>query len=575
MKTDLQEKLNKYIFDTRNPKKNFWLGYEYEKQKQYATALSYYLRCAELSDDEDLTYECLLKTWWCFKLNKRRPMLEYGQLLEAIAQSPHRPEAYYFICEWFDTYNGAPYYTTGQEIIRKDEAMAMCYSYACIGIMNISNSKSFLDMSYPGIIGLLFYKGWSAWGRGKAQLSKETFIDLYYNHPLPDMWKNAVKNNLNGIGIETKETIEETSPLKGWDDLCGSCLSTCCDVKEGDWIMGPPNNIEDTHKFVKDYNKKYSANKTWDDFWIGFEEGKKLFPTDKTHWQNPNNYPAFRFKNNSTNSCVNYDDLNKKCSVYDIRPPVCRDFVCDSLAEFKKTNPEKDDIWPSVRYNKELHKNLRYKFKNSKNILKNYSQAYQDMFVLSMLNGKKKGTYLEIGSAEPFYNNNTALLETKFDWEGISIDFNPDLVEDFNTKRNNQALCLNALEIDYKFILDKEYTNNVIDYLQIDCDPPEVTFNILKKIPFDKFNFRVITFEHDYYVDPEWKNKSRKYLQDKGYMLIVSNIAPDNNSSFEDWYIHPDLVDKKIINIMKDTSDSTKKADTDYMLKSNIKKISE
>jgi hypothetical protein len=36
------------------------------------------------------------------------------------------------------------------------------------------------------------------------------------------------------------------------------------------------------------------------------------------------------------------------------------------------------------------------------------------------------------------------------------------------------------------------------DYLQLDCDPPSVTYDILTKIPFDEHKFAVITYEHDH-----------------------------------------------------------------------------
>ena len=55
--------LNKYLEDTTKPDNNYWLAYEYEKAGQNAAALSFYLRCAELSKDRDLVYECLIKTW--------------------------------------------------------------------------------------------------------------------------------------------------------------------------------------------------------------------------------------------------------------------------------------------------------------------------------------------------------------------------------------------------------------------------------------------------------------------------------------------------------------------------------
>jgi len=46
-------------------------------------------------------------------------------------------------------------------------------------------------------------------------------------------------------------------------------------------------------------------------------------------------------------------------------------------------------------YIRELnHRNLKYPFKNSEKVEKNYSQALQDIFILCMLDGKKNGTYI-------------------------------------------------------------------------------------------------------------------------------------------------------------------------------------
>ena len=200
-----------------------------------------------------------------------------------------------------------------------------------------------------------------------------------------------------------------------------------------------------------------------------------------------------------------------------------------------------------IQYKKEEYDKLKYKFNNLEKIDRNYSQIYQDMFVLSMHNGKKDGTYLEIGSGDPMYGNNTYLLEKDFNWKGLSIDINIDSWYSFIEKRENQCLNVNALECDYNNILEKY--GNIIDYLQLDCDPPNITYDILLKIPFDKIKFGVITYEHDYYNDKtkSYREKSREYLINKGYKLIVGNISPDrNNNPFEDWWIHPDLIDESI-----------------------------
>ena len=42
--------------------------------------------------------------------------------------------------------------------------------------------------------------------------------------------------------------------------------------------------------------------------------------------------------------------------------------------------------------------------------------------------------------------------------------------------------------------------------------------------------------------------KSRKILKDRGYLLVFSDVKHHviNNGSFEDWYVHPDLVDNNL-----------------------------
>jgi hypothetical protein len=219
-----------------------------------------------------------------------------------------------------------------------------------------------------------------------------------------------------------------------------------------------------------------------------------------------------------------------------------------------------------IIYNNSLYEHLKVKFDGASNIEENYSQCYQDMFVLTMLNGKRGGTYLEIGCADPFYGNNTALLEKQFNWfNGISIDFDQSQIDKYPGVRNTQTICADATKIDYKELLSSFPKD--IDYLQLDCDPPRVTFEVLMKIPFELYRFAVITFEHDHYSDDNSgvRDKSRKYLESQGYELVVANIAPDKYNTYEDWWVHPKLVDREIIYKIKDTSDKTKKAD-DFML---------
>ena len=78
------------------------------------------------------------------------------------------------------------------------------------------------------------------------------------------------------------------------------------------------------------------------------------------------------------------------------------------------SNANKATRITDVRYTPLKYKQMRYKFDGLEKVTRNYSQVYQDLFVLSMLDGKREGTYLEIGSADPYINSNTALLEKDF-----------------------------------------------------------------------------------------------------------------------------------------------------------------
>jgi len=221
---------------------------------------------------------------------------------------------------------------------------------------------------------------------------------------------------------------------------------------------------------------------------------------------------------------------------------------------------------PFLPYDKSNAERLRYKFKGYNKIEKNYSQTYQDLFVLSMLDGKTNGEYLEIGSADPYKGSNTYLLE-KLGWTGLSLEILEREVVRFKEHRKNPVILCDATEYDYSNLI------GVIDYLQIDCEPPATTFEILTNIPFDKCDFKVITYEHDHYTDikSKYRELSRLYLLSKGYKLVVKNIAPDDIACYEDWYIHPKYIKPEIFDIMFEESEDVKKADT-YMLNKVKKK---
>jgi hypothetical protein len=247
-----------------------------------------------------------------------------------------------------------------------------------------------------------------------------------------------------------------------------------------------------------------------------------------------------------------YTDLNNN---YQLQEPY-KTLVQNNLLRINSSHP-------LLTYTKSNIDQLKHKFESVELIGKNYSQAYQDMFVLTMLNGKKNGTYLEIGSADPFYGNNTALLESVYGWKGISIDITEKDVNKFNSIRTNKAIHIDATKVNYSELIDTKINRKDIDYLQIDCDPPKTTFDILLSIPFERYRFAVITYEHDYYIDStkSYRDKSRRYLISMGYIPVATNISPNEFSPYEDWWIHPDLVAPEIVEKMKAIGPETKKAD--------------
>ena len=56
-------------------------------------------------------------------------------------------------------------------------------------------------------------------------------------------------------------------------------------------------------------------------------------------------------------------------------------------------------------------------------------------------------------------------------------------------------------------------------------------------------------------------------MQRLGYKLVVNDICADKDKrcSFEDWWVHPDLVNSGILSIMLSNDTSTNKYITEYM----------
>jgi len=394
-----------YISNPNHAQSNYILALNYFNQAQYSSALSFFLRTAELEGGDNMTYESLLFVALCLKKLGRLETTELSLWNNALRFAPNRPEAYLFLSQYYEE--------------RKKFSEAQ--SFARIGLEFKHNQIELNPiLGYYHYYQLMFQDALCDWNLGQGTESRKKFKELAMgNHPLNKQYSDLIQINMTSLGC--------------------------------------------------------SGN-------------------------------------------------------------------------------------PFLPYNNSMSEKLRYKFYGYDKIDNNFSQTFQDMFTLCMLDGLTNGTYLEIGAADPFKGSNSALLE-KLGWSGISLEILEKEVTKFRSVRKNPVVLCDALEYDYSKL------GSVIDYLQVDCEPPAITYEILTKLPFATTDFKVITYEHDYYTDMtgSYRELSRNFLSSKGYTMVVGNIAPDETIAYEDWWVKPEYIDPYILSIMIDPSDKVKNAKT-YML---------
>ena len=186
-------------------------------------------------------------------------------------------------------------------------------------------------------------------------------------------------------------------------------------------------------------------------------------------------------------------------------------------------------------------RSLKLDFADSNLVERNFSQAGQDLFVLSALNGKRGGVFLDLGCNQPILMNNTYLLESVFGWNGLAVDLEESFFDLF-VFRKCATLASDATKLVWDEVVETLGTAS-IDYLSLDLEPPAVTLECLHTIPFDKVEFSVVTFEHDAYrVGDAVRAPSREIFERNGYIRVCSNVKLEG-LEFEDWYCNPRRVD--------------------------------
>jgi FkbM family methyltransferase len=197
------------------------------------------------------------------------------------------------------------------------------------------------------------------------------------------------------------------------------------------------------------------------------------------------------------------------------------------------------------------------------------SQLRQDLFVLSELEFKRGGYFVEFGATDGVDLSNSHLLEKSYGWSGIVAepartwhnalranrscyieskcvwrDSNSELVfheakegefstidtfseSDLHKNRRLNRRTYRVETISLLDLLDKYNAPKVIDYLSIDTEGSE--YEILSHFDFDKYRFRVITCEHN--CTPQ-REKIHSLLASHGYRRKFEEL-----SRYDDWYV--------------------------------------
>ena len=185
-------------------------------------------------------------------------------------------------------------------------------------------------------------------------------------------------------------------------------------------------------------------------------------------------------------------------------------------------------------------------------------QSQQDKFVIHALQGKRTGYFVEIGSNHPIVSNNTYLLEDKYDWKGIMVEYEPRFRPLYKEHRPNSIHIINdASKIDYKRVFELNNVPRAIDYLHIDLEEENGstlrTLQNLDKNIFDTYTFATVTFEHDIYHSNKHNTReiSRDIFARRGYIQVFHDINNGYDYPYEDWYVHQSLVNNVYIQELK------------------------
>ena len=187
-------------------------------------------------------------------------------------------------------------------------------------------------------------------------------------------------------------------------------------------------------------------------------------------------------------------------------------------------------------------------------------QAFADRFILNCTAFKSNGYFMELGSRDAKWNNNSYILEKSFGWKGVMVDRVATHKADYEADRPNSIpIIQDATQINYKKVFEDNNFPSNLDFWQLDLEVRDntalETFLKINKELLGCYKFATVTMEHDIYTGfPNAVNtrvKSREVLEGRGYYCVFKDILDPPevciNCPYEDWWVHPDLVDMDYI----------------------------
>ena len=184
MNNIIEELVVQLSTDPLNPELNFKCAVEYENLNQTASAVSFYLRCAEYGYDSHkiLTYNSLLRMARCFEDQSDRQYTVSNCILQAMTVLPDRPEAYFLLAQFHE----------------KSQAWQECYTYSELGLNKKDIKTLPVHVGYEGKCSLDFEKAVAAWWIGRRDESIDIFNRLL-GSDIPDGYRESIKFNLERI----------------------------------------------------------------------------------------------------------------------------------------------------------------------------------------------------------------------------------------------------------------------------------------------------------------------------------------------------------------------------------------